>query len=185
MEFDPTRHHRRSIRLAGHEYSGNRAYYITIRTHGRARPLGRMDGESIRLSALGQIVEDRWRSIPAHHSGVKLDAWIVMPDHVHGVLILERDDAARRSDADAACDDRPRGPPAGSVGAIVGSFKSGVTKRINFIRSTPGAPFWQRNYYEHVIRNTGALDRIRRYIAGNPLRWEMRGRGGATGASLR
>ncbi len=67
----------------------------------------------------------------------------------------------------------PNRPVVGSVGVIVGSFKSAVSKRVNQIRQTPGAPVWQRNYYEHIIRDDGALDRIRKYIANNPLKLEF------------
>lgn len=174
MTFDPTRHHRRSVRLPGHEYSDNGSYYITIRTFGRSHSLGRIEGSSISMSAEGIVVDERWRSIPEHHPGVSIDAWVVMPDHVHGILIIGRRDPAPPIETDAMGDYDPRGPAPGSVGAIVGSFKAGVTRRINLIRSTPGAMFWQRNYYEHVVRNLADLERIRRYIAENPLRWGAR-----------
>lgn len=174
MVFDPTCHNRRSIRLPGHQYSDNGAYYITIRTFGRSHSLGRIEGTSISRSAEGIIADERWRAIPGHHPGVSIDAWVVMPDHVHGILIIDREEPASPIEPDAVSDDSPRGPAAGSVGAIVGSFKAGVTRRINLLRSTPDATFWQRNYYEHVVRSEADLERIRRYIAENPARWGRR-----------
>ena len=120
------------------------------------------------------IVEDIWRAIPAHFPNVKIDAFVIMPNHVHGILcILEPEGIANVVARHASPVRRGRegGVPPRSLGAIVGSFKSSVARQANELRGTPGLPVWQTNYYEHVIRDEDELNRIRRYIEGNPARW--------------
>ena len=134
------------------------------------------DGEMM-LNDVGRIVGNVWNDIPTHFPGVELDAFVVMPNHVHGVIVIDGNDDGEivsRAGVGArhASPLRPCGAVPRSLGAIVGSFKSAVTKRVNENCGTPGAPVWQRNYYEHVIRDEGDLERIREYIDNNPLRWE-------------
>ncbi len=104
-----------------------------------------------------------------------------MPNHVHGIVVLSTVGATHASPLQAhasrlrdnAPTPRPRGPQRHSIGVIVGSFKSAVTRNINATRGRPGAPVWQRNYYEHVVRDEGSLNRIRQYILDNPAQWAM------------
>ena len=169
--YDPERHRRRSIRLQGYDYTQPGAYFVTICTHNRAALFGRVvDGDTV-LNECGRIVWECWREIPDHFPHVALDAFVAMPNHVHGIIWIVDDVGATH--ASPLPDDGPRGPTSGSLGAVVGSFKSAVTRRINARRGTPGAPVWQRNYYEHIIRNEGALHAIRRYIIENPVRWRL------------
>ncbi len=185
------RRRRRSIRLKGWDYRTPAAYFVTICTHDRAPLFGRVvDGDMV-LNAFGEIVWACWREIPEHFPHVELDAFVVMPNHVHGIIFIvdvvgSLHAGATHVGATHASPlrgDAPRGPASGSLGAIVGSFKSAVTQRINALRNTPGAPVWQRNYYEHIIRTERALNAIRRYIAENPLRWHLdRYNPNATGA---
>lgn len=191
MTYDPTRHHRRSIRLKGYDYTQLGAYFITIVTYDRAHVFGAVVDGEMRLNNAGRIADQCWRDIPAHFPHVALDAFVMMPNHVHGILWIAADDddagarhvgarhAAPLPDAAAPTDVAPPRmeqfgkPVPGSIPTIVRSFKSAVTKHINEGRQTPGAPVWQRNYYEHIIRDDRALNAIRRYIAENPLRWHL------------
>ena len=182
MKYDPKKHHRHSIRMKGYDYTQPGVYFVTICTDNRECLF---DDPVLR-----RVVETYWRAIPRHATHVALDAWVVMPNHLHGIVVIEDYAAtvgARHSSpiarltneppspATDAKMERPRGnalPLPGSLGAIVGNFKSITTRRINRIRHTPGMEVWQRNYYEHVIRNERALERIRGYIISNPLSWD-------------
>jgi putative transposase len=116
-------------------------------------------------------------AIPDHFPHVLLDEFVVMPNHVHGIIVIMPTHAVGATHASPLQNDdtptRPRGPQRQSVGSIVGSFKSAATKRINEQRGTPGAPVWQRDYFEHIIRNDESLNRIREYILNNPLQWAL------------
>ena len=155
--YDPEKHHRRSIRLRSYDYRQEGAYYVTLVTHGRALLF---DDPTMR-----SIAETMWQRIPVHFPFVELDEWVLMPNHLHGVLLFTVRDV-RQSES-------PTGSAAasGSLGAVIGNLKSVVARRINRIRKTPGTPVWQRNYYERVIRNERELNTIRRYIRDNPARW--------------
>ncbi len=181
MPYDPERHHRRSIRLKGYDYTQPGAYFITICTHDRACLFGEVVEGQMRLNDFGQVVKEEWFRSAEIRKEIRLfaDEFVVMPNHIHGIVwIVEHGVAAMRVMGGVGATRRvaptpPRGPVSGSIGAIVGQFKSITTKRINALRGTPGAPVWQRNYYEHIIRNEDALHRIRQYIATNPLRWHF------------
>lgn len=187
MKYNPQQHHRRSIRMPGYDYTQPGAYFITICTHGRACLFND--------PVLRGVAETYWRAIPQQARHVALDAWVIMPNHLHGILVINNPApsvGARHSlhvlsfmqeHANGAKNavtpepfgngSPPRGAPPGSLGAIVGSFKAVTARRINSIRHTPGANVWQRNYYEHVIRNERTLQRIREYISNNPLSWDL------------
>src|SRR5262245_6602365 len=169
MKYDPDVHHRHSIRLRGYDYTRAGAYFVTACTHARECLFGRIAGGEIRPSTYGAIALECWQSIPEHCPHVDVDAFVVMPNHVHGILVLV-EDTARSSYAPAQ--ERFSKPVAGSLPTVVRLYKAAVTRRINDLRGTPGAPVWQRNYYEHIIRDQASLDRIRAYIASNPSRWK-------------
>jgi putative transposase len=117
------------------------------------------------LTETGRIVVEEWERTLAVRPNVDLDAFIVMPDHLHGIIV-----ATRRDDEAPMPDSGRLHSPTRTIGAIVRGFKAAVVRRV-------GAPIWQRNYYEHTIRGDADLDRIRQYIIGNPGRWEERRRG--------
>ncbi|MBF0508269.1 MAG: transposase [Deltaproteobacteria bacterium] len=171
MVYDPTRHHRCSIRLQGYNYVQAGAYFVTICVQGRACLFGDVVNGEMRLSIMGCIVYKCWQEILVHFSNVVLDAVVIMPNHVHGIIVIDNDGVAYAVGATHASP--LRGPRPRSIGAIVGSFKSAAAKRINKHRSTLGAPVWQRHYYEHIIRSDESLYRIREYIVNNPMRWEF------------
>jgi REP element-mobilizing transposase RayT len=101
--------------------------------------------------------------------GFLLDRFVVMPNHVHGIIVVVGATHASPLPVGTTA----HGPRSGSLAAIVGSFKSATTRRVNRVRGTPRAPFWQRGYYEHVLRDEGDLEKIRTYVAQNPLSWEL------------
>jgi len=192
MKYDPERHHRRSIRLQDWDYAGEGAYFVTICTHERLCLFGEaVDGE-IRLNEYGQIARACWEEIPLHFSHAQSDVFVVMPNHVHGIIILATPVGARHAVPlqghavplqwhavplqNAVPLHGQNGgfgkPVPGSIPTIIRSFKSAVTKRVNALRDVPGVPVWQRNYYEHIIRNERELTRISEYIMGNPANWE-------------
>ncbi|MCZ7542020.1 MAG: transposase [Anaerolineae bacterium] len=171
MRHDPNTHHRRSIRLQGYDYAQEGAYFVTICTHHRTCLFGEVVDSAMQLSGFGEIVQDCWFDIPAHFPYVELDAFVVMPNHVHGVIVIV-DEEGRGKVCTAPTSGFGRSV-AGSLSAIVGSFKSAVTKQINEIRKTPRMTIWQRGYYDHVIRDEEDLNRIRQYIVDNPAHWEL------------
>ena len=161
MIYDPQKHHRRSVRLKEYDYSQVGAYFVTICTRDRALFF---ENEGVRT-----IVEQCWLGIPDHFPTVQLDGWVIMPNHLHGIMVI----VDCRGTACRAPTGKFGNPTLGSLPTIIRSFKSAVSKRINTLRDTPGAPVWQSNYHEHVIRSEEDLNRARQYILDNPLQWEM------------
>jgi len=159
MNYDPPTHHRRSIRLPAYDYAGPGAYFVTIVCRDRALLL-----EEPNFRA---VAEETWLWLADQYVFVDLDAFVVMPNHLHGVIVIN--DTCRGGSRTAPTNvPRPK-----TLGRLVGAFKTVSTKRINEIRGAPGLPVWQRDYYEHVVRNEEELDRIRQYIAGNPTCWDQ------------
>lgn len=169
---------RRTMRLPAYDYSQAGAYFVTICTHQRASLFGWiLDGE-MWLGARGEEVNACWRAIPEHYPRVALDAFVVMPNHAHGIIMIgdaSEDEALRSADAGATC----RAPTVGRkprlerpvLGHIVRSFKAASTKAIRELGMGGPQVVWQRGYHEHVIRSEAALARIRQYIADNPAKW--------------
>jgi putative transposase len=125
---------------------------------------------------LGRIVLDDWYALPQRLPHVRLDQVQLMPDHFHAIIMLDESRSTRRVDAARGVKedrDRPNGPLPGSLGAIIGAFKSGTTIRINRLRDTPGLRYWQKGFHDWRIRPThaGQFERIARYIAENPVHW--------------
>ena len=172
---------RQSTRLRGYDYASAGAYFVTICAHERRCLFGEIVDGAMSVSALGQIVEACWVSIPTHFPSTTLDDFVVMPNHVHGIIVLGDTDTppVGAQHAAPAMPDAPEDAgsahrinvPAGSLGAIVRSFKAAATKRINDLRRSPGESVWQRNYYDHIIPDQEGLMRVRAYIANNPARW--------------
>ncbi|MBC8076403.1 MAG: transposase [Chloroflexales bacterium] len=165
MPYDPNRHHRRSIRLPGYDYAQPGAYYVTLCVHDRSCIFGTVDNGALVPSELGHLVLYSWRQLPHHFRHIALDAYVLMPNHLHGVVVFQSPGAATGGGAN------PHGTAPGSLGAVVQSFKSRSARVVNRRRGAPGAPLWQRNYYEHIVRDDDDLRRIRSYIVANPARW--------------
>jgi len=171
MKYDPDKHTRRSIRLHEYDYTQSGAYFVTICIHQRECLLGEIVDGLMSTNSWGEIVRGEWLQTAILRPGVELDVFVVMPNHFHGIISIasDRRGTARR----APTGEQFSRPVPGSIPTLIRAFKSATTKRINERRGTPGTPVWQRNYYEHIIRNEEALNRTRAYIALNPSRWQM------------
>ncbi len=126
------------------------------------------------LNVIGQIVEKCLLDIPVHYPDVELDKWVIMPNHVHMIIVIYPDDdivGAKHASPLRTYKTKIHGPKSKSIGSIVSSFKSAATKRINQYFHTRGQSVWQRNYYEHIIRDENDLNKIRRYVINNPAKW--------------
>jgi REP element-mobilizing transposase RayT len=177
--YNPQIHHRRSIRLAGYDYTQAGAYFITICTHKRQNLFGDIVNGEMILNEYGKIAANSWQELARHFPHITLGEWVIMPNHVHGIIVIGRGEAPADDQSTTTSSDNrrvlrpspPNGTDPGSVGAIVQNYKSVASRKINKLRSTAGAPVWQRNYWEHIIRNEQAYQRIANYIINNPAQW--------------
>jgi len=174
MGYNPDHHHRRSIRLQGYDYSQAGAYFVTLCAWNRVCIFGDMSEGQMQLNSGGQAAEKCWLSIPEHFPHVQLDAFVIMPNHVHGIIWII--DTVCVGPNVGAKNFSPLQPntskpisPSKTVGSIVRGFKIGVTKW--YRSNTDTHQVWQRNYFEHVIRDDKSLNRIREYIIENPTHW--------------
>ena len=158
---------RRSPRRRGHDYTQAAAYFVTICTQNRVPTFGHVAGGMMCLNEIGAFVAEEWEKSSTIRQEIVTDAFVVMPDHVHGIVAIRR-----RGDRPVArttvLPTARNGPVPASLGAFIAGFKAAVTVRINRARHQPGAAVWQRGYHESLIRDAAALDRIRRYIRRNP-----------------
>jgi REP element-mobilizing transposase RayT len=200
MPYNPDIHHRRSIRLKGYDYSQQGAYFVTICTHQRNCLLGEIVDGEMKLNTNGEIARGCWLSIPRHFQNVELDEFVIMPNHLHGIIILVKSEALAKQDfsqsfsevegeALANLNDQQQqkfssqcfaptgetikinGAKPQSLAAIIQNYKSVSTRQVNRINKAKGNVIWQRNYYEHIIRNEEALNNIRQYVVNNPINW--------------
>ncbi len=166
MTDDPLLPRRKRLRLKGYDYSQAGAYFVTISTRASACIFGTVHRGIVCLNEAGRIAASSWIWLESQYPHVALDAFIVMPNHVHGIIILHPPHIIPGTPTPV------RGKP---LGRLIGAFKTVSTKRINYLRRSPGAPLWHRSYFDHIIRNGDALATIREYIDTNPERWERRG----------
>jgi putative transposase len=153
---------RHSVRLKEYDYSQAGAYFVTLCAQKRKPIFGNIIDGTMQMNGTGLIIAAAWRWVSEQYPYVKLDTWVVMPNHFHGIVSLLDD---RRGGSRTAPTKRK------PLGRLIGAFKTVSTKRINELRRTPGQSVWQRNYYEHVIRNEIDLEETREYIQNNPLKW--------------
>ena len=146
---------RRSIRLKSHDYSSGGLYSVTIVAARRQPLFSRVEGNGVRLTPLGRIVEQEWLRIPVMRPRAWLDVFVIMPDHFHGIVGLAPSDG-RLSEAQ------------GSLASVIGGFKASCTSRYRELIADPKARLWHRGFYEHWVRGSDQLARIRRYILNNP-----------------
>lgn len=187
VKFDPQKHHRRSIRLQGYDYSQAGGYYVTIVAWQRECLFGEVVNKEMTLSRYGEIVQKWWEEIPVHFTNVETGAFIVMPNHVHGIVVISErrgtvsvpmEYGANEISHDDDISSEIQGgetPPlrAPTLGQIVAYFKYQSTKEMNLLDNTGTVTkFWQRNYYEHIIRNETDLQNKTDYIESNPLLWD-------------
>jgi len=186
---------RRSIRLKGYDYSATGAYFVTLCTHKKEPLFGRVIDGTMQMDNLGHIVEYEWLRSKAIRAEIELDAFMVMPNHFHAIVCIFDNGTSINPvgatggspaiggsvtmggsatvGATGGSPINPCGPKPKSLSSLIAGFKSASAKRINEIRQLPGVPVWQRNYYEHVVRDEESLDKIREYISNNPLTWSL------------
>ncbi|HND96341.1 MAG TPA: hypothetical protein PLH49_11295 [Chitinophagaceae bacterium] len=190
-KFDPQKHHRHSIRLKGYDYSQEGAYYVTIVTWQREFLFGEIVNQEMMLSPYGEIVQKWWGEIPVHFPNVETGAFVIMPNHVHGInyildgrgmeTVPEEDGVNTFSKNNVMSGENLGGetPPLQqfngmpTLGQIVAYFKYQSTKEMNKVENVGVVTkFWQRNFYEHIIRNETDLQNKTDYIESNPLLWD-------------
>jgi putative transposase len=186
-KFDPQKHNRHSIRLPNYDYSQPGAYFVTIVAWHRESLFGEVVNKEMMLNRIGQIVQWEWKDLPKRFQFIELGAYVVMPNHFHGILIFHEHVGATRqvsintfpgtaSLPSVTLDGidgspLPPGPKPASLGAIIAQFKSRVTKRLWKVPSLKDTPIWQRNYFEHIIRDERDLQNKTDYIHANPIIW--------------
>jgi len=167
VRYDSFRHHRRSIRLRGYDYSSTGQYFVTICANGHL-PL--FDSDNAR-----SIINSAWHALPIRFPHTHLDEFVIMPNHVHGIIVIDRRGELHvRPDRSAV---GQSGTPPNSLSRIIQAFKSITTQQYTHaVKEALVEPFdrrlWQRNYYERIIRNEDELDRVQKYIRDNTLNWE-------------
>jgi len=163
---------RRSVRIQGHDYRSAGAYYVTICTFARSSILGRVihrpNGEAhVTLSALGKVVDTCWRAIPDHWPHVQLDRYVIMPNHLHGIIVIY---PSSETTHEPVAEGFGR-PVSGSLPTIVRSFKAACTREGRRQLGDPNLRLWQRGYHERVIWNDDQWDQVRGYVDTNPSNW--------------
>jgi REP element-mobilizing transposase RayT len=196
MKFDPLLHHRRSIRLKGYDYSQEGAYFITICCHNRICRFGEIVGAGLapaqmQLNEYGNIAYNEWAKLPERFPNLELDVFQIMPNHMHGIIVLndvgagasptpiaptQFDDIKNGQSSNGRIKNNT-GQPQGiapTVGDIVGAYKSLVANgclKIFKINNEKMGKLWQRDYYEHIIRDDRSYQTISEYITNNPSKW--------------
>ena len=157
MNYDPQRHHRHSIRLPGYDYAAAGVIFVTICTYQRESIFGIISGETMVTNSVGDAVCSTWLDLPGRFPNLILDTFVIMPNHFHGVLVFP---------------EPPINPiPLPTLGHVLRAFKSLSAVASNTLLDRTGTPLWQRNYYEHIVKNEATLNRARRYIDDNPKNW--------------
>ncbi len=188
-------HDRKFIRLKGYDYRSPGAYFVTLVSWQRECLFGEVSEGRMRLNCIGNIIDSEWRKLTDHFPNIRADAFVIIPNHGHGIIGIEDISTVRATrptnneimdsdirwvnqtevyrDGSPLQDiNRPNGPLHGSLGAFIGQFKSRATKRIWALPGMDRHPIWQRNYYEHIIRDEQEHQQIFQYIETNPFQWE-------------
>ena len=192
--YNRYKHHRHSIRLNGYDYSRPGLYFITICVRNRECILSEINMQAVILTNFGKILEKFWLQLPQHFNNVQLDTYVIMPNHLHGIIniifdkkgvnpvaaipagaihelplleIMNNESQSMESAQTPNWRDRRKM----LLARMIGYFKINSAKEINLIQDISGLSFWQRNYYEHIIRDESELIQIRRYIKDNPRHW--------------
>ena len=164
-------HHRRSIRLKEYDYSQPGEYFVTICTYNHECTLGEIANGQMRLNEIGKIVQEEWLRTLNIRTGIELDVYVIMPNHIHGIIVIKEELPISHvgTHSCASLQRKPR-----SLGSIIAGFKSAATKRINELLHAPSFPVWQRRFYDRVIRNENELNNIRNYIHNNVIQWAIK-----------
>lgn len=193
-KYNPEIHHRKSIRLKGYDYSKNGAYFITICTHNKENLFGKIINGEINLNEYGQILYDSWFDLENHYKNIELDFFVIMPNHFHCILMIIDNDEKQKNELidndivvgtvgtglkpvlqhnqEAPNNETNTTKKYHVLSEIIRALKTFSAKKINKLRDIKGVPVWQKNYFEHIIRDENALNKIREYIINNPINWE-------------
>ncbi len=187
MKYNPNKHHRRSIRIDGFDYSSHGAYFITICSHDRSCVFGEIIHDRVVLNKYGNIVVDEWMKSAQIRDEIQLDEFVVMPNHFHGIVwIVGNESVGAYGHTPLPYVNTPMSTnvfrfepvskkfvsPSRTVGSMVRGFKAGVTIRVHKEEEALYGPIWQRNYWERFIRDEIELNHIREYVRDNPKKWE-------------
>lgn len=176
MVYNPEKHHRRSIRLKGYDYSSEGWYFITLCTQNRDYLFGDVEDGKMILNKYGRVVDSFWNNLPERYP-IEIDDYVVMPNHFHGVINIVganvgeiHESPQLKSPHRDVNDIKVRRKMI--LPKVIGYYKMNSAKHINKMRNTTGSSVWQRNYYERIIRDEKELNRIRLYIQNNPGKWQ-------------
>lgn len=184
--MDKEVHNRKSVRLKEYDYAQSGLYFVTVCTFNKECLFGKIKNGAMVINNYGEIVRDEWVETKNIRDDIKLHQFVIMPNHIHGIIEITQHTITPQicrgvshtpvmehvpNESNGAHSNTPLRSPSRTVGAIIRGVKSAATKRINKIRQTPGAKLWQRNYYDHIIRNEKSYLEISEYIINNPLRW--------------
>ncbi len=179
MKYDPAIHQRKSIRLKDYDYSQAGGYYVTIVAQGRECLFGEIRAGEMVLNEAGRMILKWWNELPNKFPSITLDAFVIMPNHFHGIILIHETVGAdlRVCPGAGAHTGAPLPRPNASLSHIIQWFKTMTTNEyIRGIKQSGWLPFagklWQRNYYEHIIRDQSDYERIAYYIAVNPTKWD-------------
>jgi REP element-mobilizing transposase RayT len=176
----PIQQRKNSLRLPNYDYSLPGAYFITLCTQNRLHVFGHISDEEMVLNDYGKVVKEVWKNLPNHYPNMACGEFVVMPNHIHGVMFLKPIDHTKggfethpnqkqtRPNQKRTHPNKIHGIP-----EIVRALKTFSARKINEIRNSPGGKVWQRNYWDRVVRNERALQAINRYIQNNPLKWQL------------
>lgn len=162
---NPGRQRRQPLRLIGYDYAQPGCYFVTVVTQDRRCLFGDIAGAEMRLNDAGEMAQKAWEELPQRFPTITLDAFVIMPNHIHGIIVTN-----------TPAEDGATTRVAPTLGDVIGAYKSLTTvaygRGVNTLRWTPfQGRLWQRNYYEHIVRDDGSLSRIRQYIRDNPAHW--------------
>ena len=168
MRFNPDIHHRRSIRLRHHDYSQSGVYFVTLCTKNRESLFGEISDGKIALSLVGDMILQQWHDLPNRFPEIKLDTFVIMPNHIHGIICIKPVGAlfVAPNSNDVIYQDA-------ALNQIIRAFKSITAIAGNRLLDKTGQPFWQRNYWERIILDQTELENTREYINNNTAQWEL------------
>jgi putative transposase len=158
-----------SLRLQNYDYSQPGSYFVTICTFKKDTIFGKIVDNEIRLSEAGRIVQSIWEYLPIRYPNIEINAFVVMPNHIHGIIMIVKDGVGAIHELPLHQSRIQRRKML--LPKVIGYMKMKTSKQINFMRGTPGKRVWHRNYYEHVFRNEEELFNLRQYILSNPVLW--------------
>ncbi|MCK4635541.1 MAG: transposase [Candidatus Moranbacteria bacterium] len=175
QKYNSKIHHRKSIRLQNYDYSQNGYYFITICTKNKENYFGKIKNQKMFLNKFGKIIKEYWLKIEEVHNFVKLDKFVIMPNHIHGIIIIDKNDyynvgICQWQTPTEQQNIKNINLPKKSIPSLINHFKGAVKKLAN--KNNYENFTWQRNYYEHIIRNEKSLVKIQEYIICNPATWE-------------